>query len=467
MKKSLVILVLFFCFVLRSGAQLICFEYPADTFSRPGDPWQITAADFNEDGYDDLAIGLYDEHYVSIMLNDGKGNFENFSTLNNFNEMPGICILAIHINNDDHFDLVVTGHSFNIFIFMGNGDGTFYQSSAPYLGSWTREAVAGYYNEDNFIDLALIHNDNSSYSIMLGKYTGTFEELYNNWTFGNTPMKIAQGDFNEDGNADLVICNWGTPIGEETSLVLFTGNGTGHFLPHVVSEENYPESAAIGDFNMDGHSDIIFKRLGWWLFKLWGNGDGTFREPEVMEIDAGPFCKMLHTVDIDSDSIPDLAAACDYFNMFINDGTGNFDDTMDIASSNDTKRVAELAIGKFNDDEKPDIVTANDGFSGSHYGSLTLYLNCLPVSIHEKPAMDEEIVIYPNPGTGIVSISINFEMAELELSRIYNFNGQIVDAGSYRLAGRILDLSSFNPGIYFVHFKHNNKSVYKKVILTQ
>ncbi len=390
MMKSLVLLGVILCFVLRSGAQLICFEYPADTFSRPGDPWQITAADFNEDGYDDLAIGLYDEHYVSIMLNDGKGNFENFSTLTDIHEMLVTCILAIHINNDDHFDLVVTGCDFHIFIFMGNGDGTFYQSSTPYPGSWTREAVAGYYNQDNFIDLALIHNDNATLSILLGEYTGTFELHYNNWTWGYEPRKIAQGDFNEDGNADLVICNWGTPDGDGANLVLYTGNGTGYFQPQVLSQENYPESAAIGDFNMDGHSDIIFKRMGWWLFKLWGNGDGTFRDPEVIEIDdAGCDGKMLHTVDIDSDSVPDLAAAFAYFNMFINDGKGNFEDTINIASSNPIKRVAELAIGKFNDDEKPDIVISHNGEALSHYGSLTVYLNCLPVGILEKPAQEK------------------------------------------------------------------------------
>lgn len=232
MKKPLIILFFLVCFDFTVNAQLICFDFPADTFSVHGGPWKITTADFNGDKYDDLAIGLYDEHYFSIMLNDETGHFQNFA-IYDIDPMLVMEIEAVKINNDDNIDLIVTGGYFWIFIYMGNGDGTFYRSSAPYIGSFSDDVVTGFFNQDSYVDIALIHRDSNTLSLLLGDYTGTFQVVYNNWTFGAHPMKMAKGDFNEDGNDDLVVCNYGLPNGSETSLVLFEGIGPGYYFQTI------------------------------------------------------------------------------------------------------------------------------------------------------------------------------------------------------------------------------------------
>lgn len=452
------------CFDFSVNAQLICFDFPADTFSVHGGPWKITTADFNGDKYDDLAIGLYDEHYFSIMLNDGTGHFQDFATYD-VDPMLVMEIEAVKINNDDNIDLIVTGGYFWIFIYMGNGDGTFYRSSAPYIGSFSNDVVTGFFNQDSYIDIALIHRDSNTLSILFGEYTGTFHQVYSYYAFGAEPMKMVKGDFNEDGNDDLVICNYGMPNGTETSLVLFEGNGLGAFQPYVISEENYPESVAAGDFNRDGHQDIIFKRYDRWLFKLWGNGDGTFQEPEVQEISAIYYAVFLHSVDIDSDSSLDLAMGCHYFNMHLNDGKGNFEDTLFINEKSNYYRVGELTTGNFNGDAKPDIVSTHYDGGDWSYGSITVYLNCLPVGVQDAEIQDDVIGLYPSPGNGYLRIMSDPSLTDLKVNGIFNCQGMAIEESRYSVSGQYLNLSSLNPGLYIIQFASGNKMIAKKVVI--
>ncbi len=463
MMKLKFIFIFLVCCDFNLNAQLICFDFPADTFSTPGFPTSITAADFNGDGFDDLAICQFDGEFFSIMLNDGAGNFPNVTTYPLSFGTYAYKIIATKINNDDIQDLVIIGY-FD-FIYMGNGDGTFYKSSTIDLGCNSIDGIAGYFNQDNFIDLAIIHDDNSTLSVLYGEYTGTFHEMHIYYTLGRTPKKMAEGDFNEDGITDLVVCNYGLPNGTETSLVLFKGTGLGTFQLQVISEENYPESVAAGDFNMDGHQDIIFKRYDRWLFKLWGNGDGTFQEPEIQEISAIYYAVFLHSVDIDSDSILDLAMGCHYFNMHLNDGKGNFEDTLNINEKSNYKRVGEIATGNFNGDAKPDIVSTHYDGGDWSYGSITVYLNCLPVGIPDAGIPDDMISLYPNPGNGYVRILSYPSITDLKVNGIFNCQGMAIEESRYSLSGQYLNLSSFKPGLYIIQFTSGDKTICKKVII--
>ena len=47
-------------------------------------------------------------------------------------------------------------------------------------------------------------------SILIGSGDGTFQQA-KNLTVGKNPTRIAAGDFNSDGNADLLVIRGGTP----------------------------------------------------------------------------------------------------------------------------------------------------------------------------------------------------------------------------------------------------------------
>ena len=63
-----------------------------------------------------------------------------------------------------------------------------------------------------------------------------------------------KGDFNEDGHVDLIY----GPAGVNTVGILL-GNGAGGFgAPAFMTIPGPPDSAAIADVNNDGHLDVVF-----------------------------------------------------------------------------------------------------------------------------------------------------------------------------------------------------------------
>jgi len=65
------------------------------------------------------------------------------------------------------------------------------------------------------------------------------------------PWGLAGGDFNGDGNVDLLVM-------EQTKLSLYPGAGDGSFLPPVnLVTGTFWMQVAFGDFNGDGKADVV------------------------------------------------------------------------------------------------------------------------------------------------------------------------------------------------------------------
>jgi hypothetical protein len=105
---------------------------------------------------------------------------------------------------------------------------------------------------------------------------------------GNSPYALAIGDFNGDGKPDLAIAN----SGDNTVTVLF-GNGSGGFTaaagsPFVVGA--HPTSIAVGDFNGDGNLDLVTANaFDNTVTVLLGNGSGGLAPPPAHPLRPGTF----------------------------------------------------------------------------------------------------------------------------------------------------------------------------------
>jgi hypothetical protein len=88
--------------------------------------------------------------------------------------------------------------------------------------------------------------------LFLGNGNGTFKPKLDFDTGGKRSNAISAADFNNDGNADVVVSN-----SESANLSVFMGNGDGTFhSPLLIKTRTWPTGSAVRDFNRDGFTDI-------------------------------------------------------------------------------------------------------------------------------------------------------------------------------------------------------------------
>src|SRR5262249_18264502 len=145
-------------------------------------------------------------------------------------------------------------------------------------------------NHDQRPDLVAISYELNSAAVLLGQADGSFDDSGRAYPVGSEPVGAAVGDFNNDGNLDLVVANQICPPSTEpcppgsTSILL--GNGDGAFADRADYETAAdPVAVVVGDFNGDGIPDVAvaaaISRINsgspGFVSILLGNGDGTFQ----------------------------------------------------------------------------------------------------------------------------------------------------------------------------------------------
>jgi hypothetical protein len=248
----------------------------------------VAAADFNGDGKIDLAVPIFNCNInpcppgsVAVLLGNGDGTFPNhvdYAT----GTGPGLPATA-DFKNDGILDLAIAnGFDNTISILLGNGNGTFRAHVDYPTGVGPRGTAVGDFNGDGKLDLAVTNYGSLSgktVSILLGKGDGTFLP-HVDYSTGFGPISVVAGDFNRDGNLDLAIANQNCPGGgcSPGTVSILLGNGDGTFKPHV----DYvvalsPTSLTTGDFNGDGYLDLaVAGDFNDTVSVLLGKGDGTF-----------------------------------------------------------------------------------------------------------------------------------------------------------------------------------------------
>jgi hypothetical protein len=143
--------------------------------------------------------------------------------------------------------------------------------------------------------------------------------------FGLTPRTMVGGDFNNDGHPDLIVGN------EDGTLILFSGDGTGSFNSvHEITRLNSAASIAVADFNNDGILDIAVS--DWRMSSvtvLLGAGKGSFGHAWSFPLRTRGTKPHIAAADFNGDSISDLAVIYaqdegDTFDVMLGNGNGTF-----------------------------------------------------------------------------------------------------------------------------------------------
>jgi tetratricopeptide (TPR) repeat protein len=315
-------------------------------------PTAIATADFNGDGFTDMAVVNETDDTVSILLNDGSGSF----TAGEVIPVPAapVAIVAGDFNGDGHQDLAVVSRDAGLVsILLGNGDGTFTIDGQFSVGQKPVAVVTADFNGDSIPDLAVTNSDSNTVSILLGTGTGSFAAPIDLPT-GTTPVALATADFNGDSKPDLAIVDQG-----DNAVLIYTGNGDGTFTRGgAFATGAFPTSITAADFNNDGKIDLaVTNQNDNTMSVLFGNGDATFQAQIVFDTSTAPVAIL--SADFNIDGAPDLAVANENANtvsIFINDGTGNFGNRIDVQSGTGPDA---LASADFDQNGRPDLAISN------------------------------------------------------------------------------------------------------------
>ena len=297
----------------------------------------MAVGDFNADGLSDIAVFDNTTMTMSILLGNGDGTFTAESGTVTLQHAVNQVMVG-DFNGDGKTDLALFNNSVDSFtILLGNGNGTFKNGStfSDFVDSWVPVAFAvADVNGDGIDDVVITHNDaNSTVHLMLGNGDGTFTLSPNQPTLGGGNYMISVGDFNGDGNVDLVFY----PYVLGSTMMIYLGDGTGTFTRGTSITPYGFMTCTIADFNGDGKLDIAVVHdipgvpagepdTG--VETYLGNGDGTFATPTSQSAAMSGLVSGATLGDFNGDGIPDLALqASDVFNdpmylvLGIGDGT--------------------------------------------------------------------------------------------------------------------------------------------------
>jgi len=296
------------------------------------------------------------------------------------------------IISDDNrlIDIIVTLQDSDdaINVKLGDGLGGFGADCIYSVGNQPTDILTGDFNNDYFVDVAVLNFYGKSICVFLGDGNGGLgvpQEHY----IGLTPEFMEAGDFNNDGYLDIIVTI--SVLKEEDFIRILFGDGTGQFSSHtdltVCDETQGPKGIVIDDFNYDNNADfaVALQDRNEVLVFI-GDGTGSFATPVDYPVSDGP--TGIISGDFDDDGYVDLAVSSEIglmVTILTGYGNGRFGGFIESFSP---KSSYDMVSGDFNHDDILDIamntyyehvVTLHTGF-----GDGTFFQDFPPVRLGPK-----------------------------------------------------------------------------------
>jgi hypothetical protein len=114
-------------------------------------------------------------------------------------------------------------------VLFGFGDESFLLGTAYSTGwgSGSNALATGDFNKDGRLDIAVTNPVSNNIGVFLGDENETFASI-TIYTAGDglQPQSVAVSDFNNDGQSDIAVANYGT-----NNVGILLGVGDGHLVP--------------------------------------------------------------------------------------------------------------------------------------------------------------------------------------------------------------------------------------------
>jgi tetratricopeptide (TPR) repeat protein len=256
-------------------------EAPGSPFAVGKNPSSVVVADFNGDGFLDLAVANEADNTISLFRGNGDGTFTEFPA--------------------SPFKLTNT---------------TTVSETAPVamVGANFRNQI-NTINNGSQIDLAVVNQGSNNVTILLSSVDSnlnvTFTEATNSpIAVGTTPVAIAVADLNADTVPDLAVANQGnSTVSGSVSVLLGSGNLDGTFTQATgspLATATTPAGIAIANFSNGAVPDIAVTNKGSSTVGVYiGLGGGTFASRIELNTPPGPSALIASTLT--SSGLPDIA----------------------------------------------------------------------------------------------------------------------------------------------------------------
>jgi hypothetical protein len=321
------------------------------TLSTGGVPTSVVTGDFNGDGKIDMVVADGYDNNLWLYPGNGDGSFGTPSIIPLTQGLTPVAIAAADLRGNGKLDLIVADFdSWTISVFLGNGDGTFsYEHSYSTAVPPTSLAVADF-NGDGHLDVVAglsttaTTPDDQFYdlAVFFGDGTGALSQprLEKLRALGSSPWSLVAGDFNGDGFPDLI----STDPGSGARLML--NDGQGNFTDAVTNNLGIlvpvtaffaPASTAVADLNGDGCLDAVTALLGTNNVAV-NLGDCTGHFSAPTFYVVGATPQTVVLADVNGDGIPD-AITTSIAGAFPNSGDNPS------GLSNDSPNLLSVAFG--------------------------------------------------------------------------------------------------------------------------
>jgi Flp pilus assembly secretin CpaC len=258
---------------------------PVGTSTNPNNnPSSVVVADFNGDGFLDLAVANEGDDSISLFRGHGDGTFTEF---------PG-----------SPFKLPNTGAI--------KETGPVAMVSANFR---TKTFTTSTNSSAPEVDLAIVNKTSNSVSILLSSVDNagnvTLAEAPNSpFSVGTTPVAIATGDLNADSVPDLAVVNQGnSTVSGSVSIFLGSTNLDGTFTEATgspLATASTPAGVVIANFANTAVPDLAVTNQGSNTVGVYlGLGNGTFASRIELNTPPGPAALVASVLT--SSGLPDVA----------------------------------------------------------------------------------------------------------------------------------------------------------------
>lgn len=415
-----------------------------------GVPNAVAVGDFDGDDMDDLVITIPDTSGLDgkavVLLTRFTGDVYTPDAaeytmgvepcaiaVGEFDGDPGIDIAVANAGSDDVYVLTNMGET---------EEGTFNPAIVFPVGSEPRSLLAGDFDKNGHLDLAVANAGDGTIGILLG---GTGRAIFADWGQhlypGAPPVVFTVDPFDPDNDDDddIGVTCWDEEDGVGT-VVIFENiqdvSGLAFDDPRTMLVGRSPVRLGTADLNHDGNQDLVtVNQLDGTvsvLLHATGGSDALAYAPAVdlpvRDDPAGSDPRSLALFDVDEDGDLDLVVVAenDSLNVMVrmlrNDLSGNqlaFASAIDLDTG--TNSPIAVTAADLNGDQKDDLVALNQSTTkgGRQEGGVVVRLNVAPGDLDGNGSIDmDDVELFVTVLLGSDTDPIHMERADCDNSGV-------------------------------------------------